>query len=284
MRARWTSGTKTVRTWAAALCALLALFLTLPALADAASIIVRFDLAGHPRQDQYGDSVQIGLYRAGRYEDGAFFMEPPYDQVDLTDIRSALQADMALAEMGRLTEGVSPDASGTLSGGSVTFSGLTPGVYYGKKIGGPSEFGMDPFFVLLTSSVTVQPKWSEVTSARLVKIWDDAQDQDGRRPDSISARLYADGQLLDTYTLTAPEGAGKDQDWIIEVSGLNGGRPSPPFGRDIPPGRTRPPRLRTTCGSPPSPITTPPRPPPPRSKRSGRTTPTGTPSGRTASR
>ena len=220
MRARWTSGTKTVRTWAAALCALLALFLTLPALADAASIIVRFDLAGHPRQDQYGDSVQIGLYRAGRYEDGAFVMEPPYDQVDLTDIRSALQADMALAEMGRLTEGVSPDASGTLSGGSVTFSGLTPGVYYGKKIGGPSEFGMDPFFVLLTSSVTVQPKWSEVTSARLVKIWDDAQDQDGRRPDSISARLYADGQLLDTYTLTAPEGAGKDQDWTIEVSGL----------------------------------------------------------------
>lgn len=38
------------------------------------------------------------------------------------------------------------------------------------------------------------------------KTWDDADDQDGKRPDSITIRLYADGKLKDTATVTAEDG------------------------------------------------------------------------------
>ncbi len=38
------------------------------------------------------------------------------------------------------------------------------------------------------------------------KIWDDADDQEGKRPDSITIRLYADGKLKDTATVTAEDG------------------------------------------------------------------------------
>lgn len=38
------------------------------------------------------------------------------------------------------------------------------------------------------------------------KTWDDADDQDGKRPDSITIRLYADGKQVDAVTVTAEEG------------------------------------------------------------------------------
>ena len=38
------------------------------------------------------------------------------------------------------------------------------------------------------------------------KTWDDANDQDGKRPDSITIRLYADGRQIKTATVTAEDG------------------------------------------------------------------------------
>ena len=47
------------------------------------------------------------------------------------------------------------------------------------------------------------PATTEVSGS---KIWDDKEDQDGKRPDSITIRLYADGKQVDAVTVTAEEG------------------------------------------------------------------------------
>ncbi len=47
------------------------------------------------------------------------------------------------------------------------------------------------------------PATTEVSGS---KTWDDKEDQDGKRPDSITIRLYADGKQVDAVTVTAEEG------------------------------------------------------------------------------
>ena len=53
---------------------------------------------------------------------------------------------------------------------------------------------------VITNSHT--PATTEVSGS---KTWDDANDQDGKRPDSITIRLYANGKQVDTQTVTAKD-------------------------------------------------------------------------------
>ena len=53
---------------------------------------------------------------------------------------------------------------------------------------------------VITNSHT--PATTEVSGS---KTWDDANDQDGKRPDSITIRLYANGKQVDTKTVTAKD-------------------------------------------------------------------------------
>jgi len=54
------------------------------------------------------------------------------------------------------------------------------------------------------------------TSVTVTKVWDDANDQDGKRPDSIAVQLYANGQKLgDAVTLNA------DNRWTYTWTGLD---------------------------------------------------------------
>ena len=46
------------------------------------------------------------------------------------------------------------------------------------------------------------------------KTWDDADDQDGKRPDSITINLLADGEKVDSVTVT------EDDDWKFEFIGV----------------------------------------------------------------
>lgn len=55
---------------------------------------------------------------------------------------------------------------------------------------------------VITNSHT--PATTEVSGS---KTWDDANDQDGKRPDSITIRLYANGEQVDNVTVTA------ENDW-----------------------------------------------------------------------
>ena len=53
---------------------------------------------------------------------------------------------------------------------------------------------------VITNSHT--PATTEVSGS---KTWDDKKDQDGKRPDSITIRLYGNGELKDTATVTAKD-------------------------------------------------------------------------------
>ena len=52
----------------------------------------------------------------------------------------------------------------------------------------------------------------EKTNVSGSKTWDDGEDQDGKRPDSITVNLYADGEKIDSREVTAEE----DWNWSFE--------------------------------------------------------------------
>lgn len=58
----------------------------------------------------------------------------------------------------------------------------------------------------------VNPETVEVSGS---KTWDDSDDKDGKRPESITIRLYADGVEVDSVTVT------EEDDWSYSFSGLD---------------------------------------------------------------
>ena len=59
----------------------------------------------------------------------------------------------------------------------------------------------------------------ELTEVEGVKVWEDAANQDGKRPQSIRVNLLADGQPVASQTVTAP-GEGTSDRWSWKFSGL----------------------------------------------------------------
>ena len=57
--------------------------------------------------------------------------------------------------------------------------------------------GENSFSYTVTNSHT-----TEETDVKVLKIWDDADDQDGYRPDDVTVNLLADGKIIDTVTLS----------------------------------------------------------------------------------
>ncbi len=77
------------------------------------------------------------------------------------------------------------------------------------------------------------PATTEVSGS---KTWDDKEDQDGKRPDSITIRLYANGEQVDDVTVTA------ENDWKWSFTNLpeyeNGSKISYTITEDAVPGYT----------------------------------------------
>ena len=86
-----------------------------------------------------------------------------------------------------------------------TVTGYTP------KDGDPAGTGTEDDPYVFTNSYT-----PEVTSVSVTKAWDDADDQDGIRPTSVTVTLYANGEKTDT-TVTLTE----DEDWTKTLTGLD---------------------------------------------------------------
>ena len=84
---------------------------------------------------------------------------------------------------------------------------------------------------VITNSHT--PATTEVSGS---KTWDDKGDQDGKRPDSITIRLYADGKQVDNVTVTA------ENDWKWSFKNLpeyeNGSKITYTITEDTVPGYT----------------------------------------------
>lgn len=97
---------------------------------------------------------------------------------------------------------------------------------YYKVISGDASKGF-----VITNSHT--PATTEVSGS---KTWDDKDDQDGKRPDSITIRLYANGEQVDNVTVSA------ENDWKWSFTNLpeyeNGSKISYTITEDAVPGYT----------------------------------------------
>ena len=107
----------------------------------------------------------------------------------------------------------------TAADGTVTSEQLPVGEYILKEIAAPDGYILDDAestVVVKSGEATVctvtntkkpvnppPPPSPATTSVRVNKLWDDANDQDGLRPDSITVQLYANGIVIDTITLNA---------------------------------------------------------------------------------
>ena len=64
--------------------------------------------------------------------------------------------------------------------------------------------------------IQISNTYTQLVDLAVEKVWDDADDQDGKRPDAVTVRLLADGQKTDkTLTLNA------DNDWAGSFSDLD---------------------------------------------------------------
>ena len=88
-------------------------------------------------------------------------------------------------------------------------------VYTVEELDVPEDYAVsysEDGFVITNTSLGV--KDYEVTDVSGTKTWDDDNDQDGKRPDSITVNLFANGVLQSSKTVTA------DDEWKYEWTGL----------------------------------------------------------------
>lgn|GEM_PF-5802376 len=139
-----------------------------------------------------GKEIAIGLYRVGVRDGDTFRMIDKYRTADITLAKTADEINAAIAGAEKIASDpdCDPDYRGVLKDGRLSFTELPAGVYFGRLEEGPVEFGMEPFFALLETELTVNPKWSQVTNAEVDKEWADADNQDGIRPQTVTVRLY----------------------------------------------------------------------------------------------
>ncbi len=116
-----------------------------------------------------------------------------------------------------------------LEGGQARFSNLGQGVYLGVLTGGPEGLEAEPFIVTVPAKdpetkdllydYPVNLKATAVTEATAYKVWDDHDNQDGIRPDSLTVSLSSDkpvrlSEKQKSVTLNAANG------WKRTVAGL----------------------------------------------------------------
>ena len=171
-----------------------------PVMAGDCSVKVSFDQDGVSFADLgLASDVVIGFYRIGDYsEDAGYTINTDLQHILTADVLEQKTIDddvMESLERAVLAHGYTVDDGYTatvdrLGTGVGECTGMEQGVYLGRMISGPDEFGMLPFLVTLISSVDVHPKWELVTFAEVQKIWDDNNNQDNKRQ-SVFVTLYA---------------------------------------------------------------------------------------------
>ncbi len=109
--------------------------------------------------------------------------------------------------------------------GRVIFYGLADGTYYVRETEAPTGYALsdEVLEIILDASLidsghaykgtfADHPLQTEISGS---KIWDDSDDQDGRRPESITIRLWADDTEIDSRTVTEADG------WAWSFTDLN---------------------------------------------------------------
>ena len=136
-------------------------------------------------------------------------MEKVWDDSNDQDGKRPLDVTVTLYADGEKTEKTLTLSAGNDWKGS--FTGL-PGAQNGKKISYTvKETPVNGYTTEITGSAstgftitnTHTPERITLSGA---KRWDDADDRDGKRPDSVIIRLYADGSQAEAVTVTAEDG------------------------------------------------------------------------------
>ncbi|MBQ1310452.1 MAG: Cna B-type domain-containing protein [Blautia sp.] len=160
----------------------------------------------------FEEEIVIGLYRVGNVdENGAFVPTDEFSGIDaLRTLLSLSEADENFEDKSKTCSDASAAAiksSGLLPSpayaGSLpqekklVFSDIAPGAYMVDKVSGPLELSLTPFFFRVAdgdgvTTTVATAKWSLVTIAHVEKVWNDADDQDGIRPASVTVRLLED--------------------------------------------------------------------------------------------
>ena len=167
------------------------------------------------RQDIYDDlpkdeAVKVTLYQIGVAAPGT---KAGWEINDAFSLYGILGAGSS-GELAGIAEKIAGDIVGkdgfsgkeqTLENGQTRFSNLEQGVYLGVLTSGPEGLEADPFIVTVPSrnpetkdvlfDYDVILKETCVTEATVRKVWDDANDQDGIRPASLTVKL-SNGQSV----------------------------------------------------------------------------------------
>ena len=159
--------------------------------------------------------ITVQTYES-RYHDLGFYasqidipVEKVWDDSNDQDGKRPLDVTVTLYADGEKTE-----KTLTLSAGNDWKGGFTglPGAQNGKKISYTvKETPVNDYTTEITGSAstgftitnTHTPERITLSGA---KRWDDADDRDGKRPDSVIIRLYADGSQAEAVTVTAEDG------------------------------------------------------------------------------
>ena len=75
------------------------------------------------------------------------------------------------------------------------------------------EVTVDGYTTTVNGTTVTNSHIPEKTSIEGTKVWDDADNQDGKRPESITIHLYADGKEAASKTLTADTNQGNTWNW-----------------------------------------------------------------------
>lgn len=183
----------------------------------------------------YGqDGAEFNIYRVAVLSDGAYELTDTFAEysVDLsaedwTDTAVTLEAYVQL-------DSIAPDGSGSISGGSVTFTGLEEGLYLVVGEDTTSdEYRFLPvsFLVYVEGDVTSVVKYEEIpvetatVSLDVKKVW--SGDTKAVRPTSVTVQLLQDGEIYDTQTLSGSnswtytwDGLDASADWQIAEIGV----------------------------------------------------------------
>jgi|GEM_PF-1823764 len=179
--------------------------------------------------------VELSLFRVGDISDGIYKLTPDFKDaaVDLNSLTTANSKYNAAQTLNKyaVQHSISGAAAYTDSNGNAYFSGLVPGVFLVAQTKAVSGFktispyivfipekgtGGAPLYDVLSNVKTEKDSGgsggssgggdSGLFSITVAKIWDDSDNADGIRPESVSVTLLRNGKKLATASLSGENG------------------------------------------------------------------------------
>ena len=183
--------------------------------------------------------VEMSVYKAADFSEGSYVLTKPFiaSAVSVNDLSTTDSKNAAAAALFAYASknGINGSKALTDSKGNAYFGGLTDGIYLVAQTGAVSGFktilpylvylpgktvGGSPIYNVLSNVKTERDNGGSggggTFSVSVNKIWDDSENADGIRPNSVAVNLLHSGKKLKSATLSAENG------WKYVFSGLSG--------------------------------------------------------------